>query len=62
MDKNIGLCCALASAAIWLAIMLLVVVRLPVKIDTFLMLSWPVLPGVVGGLLFQKKDREGSWD
>lgn len=61
MDKNIGLICALASFVIWAGVMVVIVMRLPVKMDTMILLSWPVLPGIVGGLVFQKKDRENDW-
>lgn len=61
MDKKIGIICALASFLIWAFIVVVIVTKLPVKADTFILLSWPVLPGIVGGLAFQKKDREKSW-
>ena len=62
VNKNVGLYCAAASFCVWLVIIFLVVAKLPVKIDTFILLSWPVLPGVIGGYIFYKMDKNGSWD
>lgn len=60
MNKNIGVICSVASFFVWLTVMLVIVVKLPIKQDTIIMLSWPTVPGIIGGMIFQKKDRKGE--
>lgn len=60
--KYFGLYCSAVSIAIWLLMMIIVVRVLPVKLDTALIFSWPVLPGAVGGYIFYRAECAGKWD
>lgn len=61
MNCKTGLYCVVASLAVWFLIMLVIVLKLPVKSDTVVMLSWPTLPGLVGGWIFYRMDKKGEW-
>lgn len=60
-DKNFGLYCSFASLLVWATVTIMIVMKLPVKIDTFIMLSWVTVPGVVGGLIFYRLDKNNRW-
>lgn len=62
MNRKEGLYYAGISFCFWLCIMLTITWYLPVWLDTMIMLSWTILPGVVGGLVFYVKDNSGQWD
>ncbi len=61
MNCKTGLYCVFASLAVWLLIITVIVLKLPVKMDTVVMLSWPTLPGVLGGWVFYRMDKNGEW-
>lgn len=62
MNRRVGLYCSVACFVIWLLVMVVIVSKLPVKLDTIVMLSWPLLPGVAGGLYFYYLDKNCNWD
>ncbi|MCC8177885.1 MAG: transposase, partial [Cloacibacillus sp.] len=45
---------AMTGAAFWL----FVVLKLPVKTPTWLLLSWPILPEIIFGYVFYKMDKK----
>ena len=61
INKNLGLYCLAGASALYVFYVLKIVMSLPVKIDTLLLLSWPTLPGVIGSYIFYKMDKNGSW-
>jgi drug/metabolite transporter (DMT)-like permease len=61
-NRYVGLICALVSLGIYLFLVFGIVMQLPVKADTFIMFSWPVVPGIIGGLVFFYKDMHKHWD
>ncbi len=62
MNKNTGLYCALFSLFLYVLLVVFVILRLPVKMDTLALLSWPIVPGIIGSLVFYRMDRSGSWE
>lgn len=61
INKKTGLYCAILCIAVWLGLMIVIVAKLPHKLDTVIMLSWPALPGVIGGLAFYRMDKNECW-
>lgn len=61
MNKNLGMYCALVGLAVYGFLVFGIVLRLPVKIDTFVMFSWPVVPGIIGALILYYRDKTGYW-
>lgn len=62
MNKNLGLYCGLFSLVIYIGLIVFVIARLPVKLDTLLMFSWPILPGIVGSFIFYRMDQKDAWN
>lgn len=62
MNKNTGLYCALFSLFLYALLVVFVILRLPVKMDTFVLLSWPIVPGIIGSFIFYRMDQNGSWE
>lgn len=60
--KYLGLLCSMWGVAFWLLLIFGLILRLPVKLPTFILLSWPVLPGIICGVIFYRMDANGSWD
>lgn len=60
-NKKIGLYCMVASILVEMFVVMKIVINIPVKLDTLLLLSWPILPGVAGGYLFYLMDRDNKW-
>ncbi|MCF7935894.1 MAG: hypothetical protein K9L28_06120 [Synergistales bacterium] len=61
-NRNVGLWCALASTAIFAFLIFGFIMKMPVKVDTLILFSWPILPGIIGSLIFFFRDRAGHWD
>lgn len=59
--RYVGLYCSLIGTLFYILIIFGLIVKLPVKLPTFILLSWPILPGIVSGIIFYKMDICGSW-
>jgi hypothetical protein len=60
-NKNFGLYCSLACVIVYIFLNVYVIAKLPIKLDTFLLFSWLVVPGIIGGLVFYHMDKNGLW-
>jgi len=58
---NVGLYWALVGLSFYTFLLVAIVFQLPQKIDTFIVFSWVVLPGVIGGTIFQFMDKKGMF-
>ncbi|MFK5951704.1 MAG: hypothetical protein QM498_01510 [Desulfobacterium sp.] len=61
MNKNLGLQCSIFASIFYILINVLLVFKLPEKLDTFLVFSWVTVPGIIGGLIFYRMDKKGLW-
>ncbi len=61
MNRNIGLYCGIFSLVLYIGLIVFVIARLPIKLDTLLMFSWPIIPGIIGSFLFYRMDQKGVW-
>lgn len=59
--SKLGLYCSAFGTAFWLFVVFGLVMKLPVKTPTLLLLSWPILPGIICGYVFYKMDEKGCW-
>lgn len=60
-DKYIGLYCSLACVILYIFLNACIIAKLPIKLDTFILFSWLVVPGIIGGLVFYHMDKKGLW-
>lgn len=59
--SKLGLYCSAFGIMFWLFIVLGLVIKLPVKTPTLILLSWPILPGIICGYVFYKMDEKDCW-
>lgn len=57
--SKVGLYWAIFGFVFYAFLNIFIVLQLPEKVDTFLIFSFVILPGVVGGLIFQMMDTKG---
>ena len=58
-NSKLGLYWAIGGLAFYVFLNIFIVFQLPEKMDTFLVFSWVVLPGIIGGVIFQVMDTKG---
>lgn len=62
MNANkLGLYCSSFGIAFWLILVFGLIIKLPIKLPTLILLSWPILPGIIGGFIFYNLDKSDSW-
>ena len=61
INKKLGLYCLSAGLALYIFIILKIVINLPIKIDTLLLFSWPLIPGIIGSYVFYRIDKDENW-
>lgn len=60
-NTNLGLYCLAAGLSFYIFVILKIIINLPIKIDTLLLFSWPILPGIIGSYIFYRMDNSGTW-
>ena len=59
IKSNVGLYWAIFGIVFYAFLNIFIVLQLPEKVDTLLIFSFVVLPGIIGGVIFQMKDTKG---
>ena len=60
-DKNFGLYWMTTGIVTWAFVIYKIIMNIPVKTGTFILLSWPILPGIVCGYIFYLMDKNDLW-
>ncbi|ACB84357.1 hypothetical protein [Natranaerobius thermophilus] len=58
----VGLICSGVLLVTYIILIYNIVLHLPNKLDTFIVLSWLFIPGIIGGGIFHLMDVTGKWD
>lgn len=61
INKKLGLYCSAVGIVFYLFVILKIIMQLPVKTGTLILFSWPILPGIIGGYIFYRIDKNESW-
>lgn len=56
-----GYITAIVATVLYVAALVFIVLPLPRKLDTFLVMSWLFVPAIVGAVIYIKISRSGGW-
>lgn len=60
--SSFGVVVAVVGALLFFITIIVFVAPLPDKLDTALVVAWLFVPGIVGGLIYAKMERDHSFD